>query len=93
MESAIVARERLLARKQELRDELEQVQRHLEQLETTVVASQWRHAPSGPMGRGTVYHTGTDDRCRLTNGPETITLYEALQTGLAPCSRCRPKQS
>ncbi|MYW49606.1 hypothetical protein [Streptomyces sp. SID161] len=93
MESATAARERLLARQQELRAELEQVQRHLEQLETMVVASQWRHNPSGPKGRGTLYHTGTDDRCQPTNGPETITLYEALQTELAPCRTCRPKRS
>jgi hypothetical protein len=93
MESTAATRERLLARQQELRAELEQVQRHLEQMETMVVASQWRHAPSGPKGRGTRYHTGTDDRCKLTNGPETITLYEALQTGLAPCRTCKPKRS
>ncbi|WP_406257689.1 hypothetical protein [Streptomyces nigra] len=91
MESATAAQERLRARQQELQNELAQVQQHLKQLETMVVASQWRYAPSGPKGRGTVYHTTENRRCRLTNGPEEITLYEALQTGLSPCSQCRPK--
>lgn len=91
MESAADARTRLRTRQQELKAELEQVQRHLDQLETTVVASQWRHAPSGPTGRGTVYHTGLDKRCRPTSGPETITLYEALLTELIPCPRCKPQ--
>jgi len=62
-------------------------------METMAVASQWRHAPSGPKGRGTVYHTGADDRYRLTNGPEIITLYKALQTGLTPCHRRKPKKA
>ena len=48
MESATAAQERLHARQRELQDELAQVQRQLKQLETTVVASRWRHAPSGP---------------------------------------------
>ncbi|WP_405672468.1 hypothetical protein [Streptomyces canus] len=91
MESATAAQERLRARQQELQDELAQIQQHLKQLETTVVASQWRHAPSGTKGRGTVYHTTANRRCHPTNRPEEITLYEALQTGLEPCSVCRPK--
>ncbi|MFI6352128.1 hypothetical protein ACIBJF_05545 [Streptomyces sp. NPDC050743] len=91
MESVTAAQERLRARQQELQDELAQVQRQLKQLETMVVASQWRHAPSGPKGRGTVYHATANRSCRLTNGPEEITLYEALQTGLVPCPKCRPK--
>lgn len=91
MESATAARARLQERQQELKAELEQVQRHLDQLETTVVVSQWWQAPSGPMGRGTIYHTGTDQRCRPQNSPDEITLYEALQAELDPCRRCRPK--
>ena len=93
MESATAVQERLRARQQELQDELAQVQQHLKQLETTVIASQWRYAPSGPKGRGTVYHATANRSCLLTNGPEEITLYEALQTGLIPCSRCRPKSA
>ncbi|MFE0256947.1 hypothetical protein [Streptomyces sp. NPDC059010] len=92
MESATAAQERLRARQQELQGELAQVQQQLKQVETTVVASQWRHAPSGPMGRGTVFHTGAE-RCRPSNRPEEITLYEALQTGLVPCPRCKPKSA
>jgi hypothetical protein len=91
MESATAARSRLQARRQELKAELAQVQRELEQLDTTVVVSQWWQAPSGAMGRGTVYHTGTDQQCRPQNSPDEITLYEALQAELLPCGRCRPK--
>jgi hypothetical protein len=90
MESPDAARTRLRARQQELTAELERVQRHLEQLDTTVVVSQWWEAPSGPMGRGTAYHTGKDYRCSPSNGPQ-ITLYEALQAELAPCRTCKPK--
>jgi hypothetical protein len=93
MESATATRERLLARQRDLQNELAQVQRQLEQLETMVVASRWRYAPSGPKGRGTVYHTAVNRPCRLTSGPEEITLYEALQTGLIPCPRCKPKSA
>ncbi|MFE1433054.1 hypothetical protein ACFW5G_11695 [Streptomyces griseoaurantiacus] len=93
MESATAAKERLRTREQELQDELNEVQRQLEQLETMVVASQWRRAPSGPKGRGTVYHTATNRSCRLSNGHEEITLYEALQTGLTPCSTCKPRSA
>jgi hypothetical protein len=58
-----------------------------------VVASRWRHAPSGPKGRGTLYHATTNRSCFPGSRPEEITLYEALQTGLGPCSRCRPKSA
>ncbi|WP_121703336.1 hypothetical protein [Streptomyces sp. E5N298] len=91
MESATAASERLRARRQELTAELEQVQRQLNQLETHVVVSQWWQAPSGSMGRGTVYHTGTDERCRPSSKPDEITLYEALQAGLVPCRTCKPR--
>ncbi|WP_445280212.1 hypothetical protein [Streptomyces sp. DSM 118148] len=74
MESATAAQERLRIREQELQDELNEVQRQPEQFETMVVASQWRHAPSGPKGRETVYPTATNRSCRLSNGPEQITL-------------------
>jgi hypothetical protein len=89
--AATAARTRLLARQQELQSELVEVQRQLEQLDTTVVVSQWWQAPSGPMGRGTTYHAEAAQRCRPQNKPDEITLYEALEAGLAPCPRCRPK--
>lgn len=92
MESPAQARERLQAREHTLLAELEQVQRNLGQLDTRVIVSQWWQAPSGAMGRGTAYHTGTDQRCRPQNTPDEITLYEALAAGLAPCGRCRPKK-
>ncbi|GHF26014.1 hypothetical protein GCM10017776_50620 [Streptomyces griseoluteus] len=92
METASAARTRLQERQQELRAELEQVQRQLDHLETKVAVSKWWKTPSGPMGRGTVYHTGWDKRCRPGNRPDEITLYEALQAGLVPCQKCRPKQ-
>jgi hypothetical protein len=91
MESAEAARVRLRARQQELQTELEHVQRKLEQLDTTVLVSQWWQAPSGPTGRGTVYHAKTAQHCRPQNSPNGITLYEALAAGLTPCVRCRPK--
>lgn len=93
MESAIAAGTRLRGRQQELVAELEQVQRQLSQLETKVTVSQWWQKPSGPAGRGTIYHAGVDKRCRPTNRPEEITLYEALKAGLAPCSRCNPTRA
>lgn len=93
MESAPAARERLLARQQELRTEMEQVQRQLDQLETTVAVSQWWKKPSGPMGRGTIYHTDLESRCRPGNRPESISLYEALQANLAPCPTCKPAEA
>ncbi len=103
METPNEARIRLGARQRELLTELEQVQRQLEQvqrqldqLETKVVVSAWWYAPSGPRGRGTVYHTGTDRRCplRSPNGrpgsPVEISLYEALRAELNPCGKCKP---
>ena len=93
MESPDAARARLRARQQELQVELGQVQRKLEQLDTTVVVSQWWQAPSGPTGRGTAYHTGTNQSCRPQNKPDEITLYQALEAGLAPCRTCKPKRS
>ncbi|MFD8839752.1 hypothetical protein [Streptomyces griseofuscus] len=93
MESTTATRDRLLARQQELQSELGQVQQHLEQLDTKVIVSQWWQAPSGPAGRGTVYHTGLDERCRPQRSPDEITLYEALRAELVPCRTCRPKHS
>lgn len=93
METADAARTRLQERRQVLTAELEQVQLQLGQLETKVVVSQWWQTPSGPMGRGTAYHTGLDKRCRPRNSPDEITLYEALQANLAPCPKCQPKKS
>lgn len=93
MESAPAARIRLSARRQELLAELEQVQQQLDQLDTKVVVSQWWQAPSGPMGRGTVYHTGLEKRCRPVNFPDEITLYEALRVELSPCGKCRPTRA
>ncbi|GAA2589055.1 hypothetical protein GCM10010304_36490 [Streptomyces roseoviolaceus] len=66
------------------------MQRQLSRLDTKVVVSQWCQAPSGPTGRGTIFHTGADERCRPTNKPDEVTLYEALRAGLVPCGRCRP---
>ncbi|GAB3170749.1 hypothetical protein [Streptomyces incanus] len=91
MESATAVRIRLRERQQELMAELDQVQRQLSQLETTVVVSGWWRTPSGVRGRGTVYHTGVDERCRPTSSSEEITLYEALEAEMGPCSRCKPK--
>ncbi|MFD0224420.1 hypothetical protein ACWGPD_15375 [Streptomyces hirsutus] len=93
MESATAARARLHARQQNLTAELEQIQRQLTQLDTTVLVSQWWQAPSGSKGRGTVYHAETAYHCRPENKPEEITLYEALDAGLAPCGRCRPRRA
>lgn len=93
METANAVRMRLQERQQELRAELEQLQRQLDQLDTTVAVSKWWQAPSGPGGRGTAYHTGTDRRCRPGDRPDEITLYEALRAGLSPCRKCRPKKS
>jgi hypothetical protein len=93
MESADAARARLLERQRALEAELLQVQQHLGQLNTTVAVSKWWRKPSGPEGRGTVFHTGTDPRCRPGNRPDEITLYEALQAGLVPCGRCRPRSA
>lgn len=93
MESATTARARLLARQQELHAELEHVQQQLDQLETKVLVSQWWQAPSGPKGRGTVYHSGAHQACLPASRPAHITLYEALRAGLGPCGRCNPKQA
>lgn len=90
METPNEARIRLGARQRELLAELEQVQQQLDQLGTEVVVSGTWRTPSGPRGRGTVYHTGTDLRCRPESIPKTISLYEALQAGLNPCGRCKP---
>ncbi|GGK52124.1 hypothetical protein GCM10010094_10600 [Streptomyces flaveus] len=90
METASEARIRLGARRRELLAELGQVERQLAQLETKVFVSQWWQAPSGPQGRGTIYHTGTVQRCRPGNRPVEISLYEALREGLNPCGTCKP---
>jgi hypothetical protein len=90
MEIPDEARIRLSARRSELLAELGQVERQLAQLETKVVVSQWWQSPSGPQGRGTAYHTGTDPRCRPGNRPTEITLYEALLAELNPCGTCKP---
>ncbi|MFF7335469.1 hypothetical protein [Streptomyces sp. NPDC008150] len=93
MSTVTAVRERLQARQQELSAELDRVRQQLAQLDTRVIVSQWWQAPSGPMGRGSVYHTGLDGRCLPTHEPEEITLYEALDAGLVPCGRCRPVRS
>lgn len=93
METEHAARMRLSARQQELLAELAQVQRDLIQLDTQVVVSQWWDRPSGPYGRGTIYHTGLDKRCRPANQPDQITLYQALRVNLSPCPRCKPART
>lgn len=90
METSDTARIQLEGRRRDLRAELEQVDRQLSQLDTKVVVSNWVDVPSGPGGRGTVYHTGMVKRCRPYSSPAEITLYEALSMGLNPCGTCKP---
>lgn len=91
METRDAARKRLNTLRSELTAQLHQVERELEQLDVTVVVSQWWQAPSGAQGRGTVFHKRGHDRCRPTNKPDEISLYEALRADLSACSRCRPR--
>lgn len=93
METETAARIRLSARQQQLLIELEQVKQELEQLDTQVVVSQWWDRPSGPYGRGTLYHSGLNEPCSPTNSPDQMTLYRALRVNLAPCPRCAPAKA
>lgn len=90
MESSDAARARLTERRIELVAELEQIDRELAQLAVKVVVSAWWKKPSGEKGRGSLFHTGVVQRCRPSNMPQEITLYEALREKLAPCGVCKP---
>lgn len=93
METVEQARERIAARRRELRAELAHADRELGQLDVTVLVSPWWRAPSGPGKRGTAYHRdepGAWRRKCVSGDPRRITLYEAGRAGLNPCRRCRP---